>query len=79
MGGYGTGLSAAGSQGTGKNPGHALYVITQIHIKSIISQCQNYIVSTPYSLAGVISPGLSVPLQVPGQTHDLTSNYWPRL
>ena len=29
---------------------------------------------------GVISPGLSVPLQVPGQTHaDLTSNYWPRL
>lgn len=45
MGGYGSGLSSSGSQGT-----------------------------------GVISPGLSVPLQVPGQTHaDLTSNYWPRL
>jgi len=29
--------------------------------------------------AGVISHGLSVPLQVPGQPPDLTSNYWPRL
>lgn len=27
--------------------------------------------------AGVISHGLSVPLQVPGQPPDLTSNYWP--
>ncbi|UYV76377.1 PAX6 [Cordylochernes scorpioides] len=30
---------------------------------------------------GVISPGVSVPVQVPGQTSDLSmaSNYWPRL
>eukprot|EP00095_Tigriopus_kingsejongensis_P004955 maker-scaffold96_size378025-snap-gene-0.17 protein:Tk04955 transcript:maker-scaffold96_size378025-snap-gene-0.17-mRNA-1 annotation:"paired box protein pax-6-like isoform x1" len=31
------------------------------------------------SAQGVLSPGLSVPLQVPGQTPDLTSNYWPRI
>lgn len=31
------------------------------------------------SSQGVLSPGLSVPLQVPGQTPDLTSNYWPRI
>jgi len=31
------------------------------------------------TFSGVLSPGLSVPLQVPGQTHDLASNYWPRL
>ncbi|EEC07338.1 paired box protein Pax-6, putative, partial [Ixodes scapularis] len=29
--------------------------------------------------AGVISPGVTVPVQVPGQTSDLSSNYWPRL
>lgn len=31
--------------------------------------------------AGVISPGVTVPVQVPGQTADLSvaSNYWPRL
>ena len=32
-----------------------------------------------FLLSGVISHGLSVPLQVPGQPPDLTSNYWPRL
>ena len=29
--------------------------------------------------SGVLSPGLSVPLQVPGQTSDLTANYWPKI
>lgn len=32
-----------------------------------------------FLISGVISHGLSVPLQVPGQPPDLTSNYWPRL
>jgi hypothetical protein len=32
-----------------------------------------------FCFLGVISHGLSMPLQVPGQPPDLTSNYWPRL
>ncbi|XP_042898601.1 paired box protein Pax-6 isoform X3 [Parasteatoda tepidariorum] len=36
--------------------------------------------ASPHS-AGVISPGVTVPVQVPGQTPDIsvTSNYWPRI
>lgn len=34
-----------------------------------------------FPFIGLISPGVSVPVQVPGQTNDLnmTSNYWTRL
>ena len=40
----------------------------------------SFLITFTQSFTGVISPGLSVPLQVPGQTHaDITSNYWPRL
>ncbi|XP_058789315.1 paired box protein Pax-6-like isoform X3 [Phymastichus coffea] len=40
--------------------------------------------STPYqpttsTATGVISAGVSVPVQIPSQTPDLTGNYWPRL
>ncbi|XP_075743265.1 uncharacterized protein LOC142796458 isoform X1 [Rhipicephalus microplus] len=37
--------------------------------------------ASPHGAAGVISPGVTVPVQVPGQTTDLSvpSNYWPRL
>ena len=31
------------------------------------------------NVAGVISAGVSVPVQIPSQTPDLTSNYWPRI
>ncbi|KAG8195123.1 hypothetical protein JTE90_013598 [Oedothorax gibbosus] len=36
--------------------------------------------ASPHS-AGVISPGVTVPVQVPGQTPDISvaSNYWPRI
>ncbi|XP_035216382.1 paired box protein Pax-6-like [Stegodyphus dumicola] len=36
--------------------------------------------ASPHS-AGVISPGVTVPVQVPGQTTDIsvTGNYWPRI
>ncbi|GIY05127.1 cs-pax6 b [Caerostris extrusa] len=36
--------------------------------------------TSPHS-AGVISPGVTVPVQVPGQTPDISvaSNYWPRI
>ncbi|OXU20081.1 hypothetical protein TSAR_004983 [Trichomalopsis sarcophagae] len=30
-------------------------------------------------IAGVISAGVSVPVQIPSQTPDLAGNYWPRL
>ncbi|CAG2162807.1 unnamed protein product [Oppiella nova] len=42
-------------------------------------------VNNPANSTGLISPGVSVPVQVPGQTTDLTnamqaaSNYWPRI
>ena len=28
---------------------------------------------------GLLGSGMSMPLQVPGQTADIASNYWPRL
>lgn len=31
------------------------------------------------TVTGVISAGVSVPVQIPSQTPDLTGNYWPRL
>jgi len=31
------------------------------------------------TVPGVISAGVSVPVQIPSQTPDLTGNYWPRL
>lgn len=31
------------------------------------------------SFTGLISPGVSVPIAVPGQPPDMTSQYWPRL
>lgn len=42
-------------------------------------------VNNPTTSTGLISPGVSVPVQVPGQNSDLTnamsaaSNYWPRI
>ncbi|XP_023719336.1 paired box protein Pax-6 isoform X1 [Cryptotermes secundus] len=35
--------------------------------------------STPATGTGVISAGVSVPVQIPSQAPDLTSNYWPRI
>ncbi|XP_043268735.1 paired box protein Pax-6 isoform X2 [Venturia canescens] len=34
---------------------------------------------TTSTATGVISAGVSVPVQIPSQTPDLTGNYWPRL
>ncbi|XP_024944117.1 paired box protein Pax-6 isoform X2 [Cephus cinctus] len=34
---------------------------------------------TTSTATGVISAGVSVPVQIPSQTQDLTGNYWPRL
>ena len=28
---------------------------------------------------GILGPGMSMPLQVPSQSSDIASNYWPRL
>lgn len=28
---------------------------------------------------GLLSPGVSVPLAVPGQNHDMSAQYWTRL
>jgi hypothetical protein len=33
----------------------------------------------PCSSTGLISPGVSVPIAVPGQPPDMTAQYWPRL
>lgn len=33
----------------------------------------------PNSQAGLLSPGVSVPLAVPGQNHDMSAQYWTRL
>ncbi|CAL4169382.1 unnamed protein product, partial [Meganyctiphanes norvegica] len=33
----------------------------------------------PNSQAGLLSPGVSVPLAVPGQHHDMNAQYWTRL
>ncbi|XP_050686680.1 paired box protein Pax-6-like [Eriocheir sinensis] len=33
----------------------------------------------PNSQAGLLSPGVSVPVAVPGQHHDMNSQYWTRL
>ncbi|KAK8396220.1 hypothetical protein O3P69_005350 [Scylla paramamosain] len=33
----------------------------------------------PNSQAGLLSPGVSVPIAVPGQHHDMNSQYWTRL
>ncbi|XP_059484509.1 paired box protein Pax-6 isoform X2 [Neocloeon triangulifer] len=35
--------------------------------------------TTSASTTGVISAGVSVPVQIPSQNPDLTSNYWPRI
>nr|XP_024217583.1 paired box protein Pax-6-like isoform X2 [Halyomorpha halys] len=35
--------------------------------------------TNPVTSTGLISPGVSVPIQVPGQSPELTSQYWPRL
>ena len=74
MGGYGSSLSSTGgSQGAGiiflKPYSTLLFInITGLHAQLFY-----------FCILGVISHGLSVPLQVPGQPPDLTSNYWPRL
>jgi paired box protein 6 len=31
------------------------------------------------NFSGVITAGISVPVQIPNHTSDLSSNYWPRL
>lgn len=33
----------------------------------------------PNSQAGLLSPGVSVPVAVPGQHHDMNTQYWTRL
>jgi len=37
------------------------------------------ILPATWIVPGVISAGVSVPVQIPSQTPDLTGNYWPRL
>ena len=71
MGGYGSSLSSTGgSQGAGMIFLKTLFISTRgLHTQLFYYFC----------ILGVISHGLSVPLQVPGQPPDLTSNYWPRL
>lgn len=35
--------------------------------------------ATGSSSSGILGPGMSMPLQVPSQSSDIASNYWPRL
>ena len=78
MGSYGSSLtSSGGSQGAGK-----LFSILLGWLDFFGSSCLLYKVQFSNGflfcfVSGVISHGLSVPLQVPGQPPDLTSNYWP--
>jgi hypothetical protein len=38
-----------------------------------------FFISLYVCLSGLISPGVSVPIAVPGQPGDMASQYWPRL
>lgn len=67
-------LSSLASASYGRSCGAAQSAQSHMSYGSSLSS-----VSQGTQGAGVISHGLSVPLQVPGQPPDLTSNYWPRL
>ena len=65
MGSYGSSLtSSSSSSATGSSTG-ASWDVYHVH------SCCYY--------SGILGPGMSMPLQVPGQSSDIASNYWPRL
>ena len=68
MGSYGSALtSSSSSSATGSSSSGK----TKISPRRIWSETDKHL--------GILGPGMSMPLQVPSQSSDIASNYWPRL
>ena len=68
MGSYGSSLTSSSSSSTSGSGSSGQYSTTpdMIYNLSVLS-------------SGLLGSGMSMPLQVPGQSSDIASNYWPRL
>ena len=73
MGSYGSSLTSSSSSSTSGSgssglspPFPPLPLPDMIYNRSLLS-------------SGLLGSGMSMPLQVPGQSSDIASNYWPRL
>ena len=67
MGSYGSSLTSSSSSSTSGSgsSGESYSSLSAKHLTSPSS--------------GLLGSGMSMPLQVPGQSSDIASNYWPRL